>query len=186
MNMTDMHFARPANEAHNDPIPLSAEGSPQGFDSTQFRRAMGRFATGVAVVSVEIEGRIHGMTVNSFSSVSLDPPLCLICIDLRTRMHAFLEKSGAYGISILRTDQHAVSTHFASRNAIDMALIKFQSLGDVPVLSDCIARMSARIAAVHRCGDHSIFIGRLVALEESEGEPLAYYRGTYASLIANR
>src|SRR5215472_42345 len=87
------------------------------FDTRKFRHALGRFASGITVITVHHEGRPHGMTVNSFVSVSLDPPLILVSLDNRSFMHRVLPGIGRFGISVLAQDQEALSNHFAGRIA---------------------------------------------------------------------
>src|SRR6202163_5133702 len=84
-----------------------------GLSPTEFRKAMGCFATGVTIITVALEGEVHGMTANAFSSVSLDPPLVLVCVDHTTRTHAHLHTKKRFGINVLCEDQRAISEYYA-------------------------------------------------------------------------
>src|SRR5271154_7418425 len=128
-----------------------------------FRQALGQFATGVTVVTVEYEpGKIHGMTANSFTSVSLDPLLILVCVDRRALMLPFLHEQKRFGVNVLNEGQQAISEFFAqpgqNGEVEDRLNIRFrQSPSGIPLLEDCLAQLSCRVAASHESGDHTIF-----------------------------
>jgi len=155
------------------------------LSSSEFRKALGHFATGVTVVTVEREpGKIHGMTANSFTSVSLDPMLILVCVDQRAKMLPLLEKKKYFGISVLKQNQEAISEYFAEREhsfeAEQRLGIHFrQTPGGAPVIEGTLLQMSCKAIATHVAGDHTIFIGEVKDAELHEGEPLLYFRGEY-------
>ena len=90
-----------------------AQGEPATLSSAEFRRAMGCFATGVTIITVDLDGEVHGMTANAFASVSLDPMLVLVCVDHTTRTHAHLHAKKRFGINVLCQDQRAISEYYA-------------------------------------------------------------------------
>lgn len=153
-----------------------------------FRRAMGSFPTGITVLTVEREpGQVHGMTANSFTSVSLDPLLILVCIDHNARLLSFLKEQRRFGVNFLRDSQQALSEHFA-RPQLD--LIEESRLGihfrwtetGIPLLAEGLAHLGCNVVAEHEAGDHTVFIGEVESLELNEGDPLLYFRGKYRAL----
>jgi flavin reductase (DIM6/NTAB) family NADH-FMN oxidoreductase RutF len=151
----------------------------------EFRKALGHFGTGVTVVTVEFEpGKLHGMTANSFTSVSLDPMLILVCVDHRAKMLPLLEKKKRFGISVLKTGQEAISEYFAkgeqSAEAEERLSIRYRwTPGGIPVLENTLLQLSCKVTASHIAGDHTIFVGEVEEAEMHEGEPLLYFRGEY-------
>jgi len=121
------------------------------FDSRQFRATMGKFATGVTIVTTYHEGQSHGMTANSFLSVSLDPPLVLVSVATRARLHALLAPGCHYGVSVLADDQEALSRHFAGR-PIEGLHIPFVWKHGVPLIDNALAHVVARVVDAHPAG----------------------------------
>jgi flavin reductase len=152
------------------------------IDHALFRKVMGSFATGVTVITAQAQGEIRGMTANAFMSGSLDPPLCVVSVAKRARMHPVLTQARHFGVSILAKDQERLSTHFAGGPPADTAP-QFLHVGQIPVLANASAIIATETAACHDCGDHSIFIGRIVHLEAFGRPPLIVHEGRYASLI---
>ena len=153
----------------------------------EFRRALGHFSTGVTVVTVEREpGLVHGMTANSFTSVSLDPMLILVCVDQRARMLPLLHQRKRFGISVLKEGQEAISEYFAKseQNAeVEQRLsIRYRwTPAGIPVLEDTLLHLTCNLAASHIAGDHTIFVGEVESAAVQEGEPLLFFRGEYRS-----
>jgi len=158
------------------------------LSSSEFRKALGHFTTGVTVVTVEREpGKIHGMTANSFTSVSLDPMLILVCVDHRAKMLPFLEKKKHFGVSVLKAGQETISEYFAKREHSSEAEQRLgihfrQTPGGAPVIDDTLLQMDCRVVGAHVAGDHTIFIGEVQDAEMHEGEPLLYFRGEYRKI----
>jgi flavin reductase (DIM6/NTAB) family NADH-FMN oxidoreductase RutF len=154
----------------------------------EFRRALGHFSTGVTVVTVEREpGLVHGMTANSFTSVSLDPMLILVCVDQCARMLPLLHKKKRFGISVLKEGQEAISEYFAkneqSAEAEQRLLIRYRwTPGGIPVLEDTLLHLTCRLVASHIAGDHTIFVGEVETAAIHEGEPLLFSRGEYRNI----
>jgi len=155
------------------------------IDHALFRRVMGSFATGVTVITTEARGEVRGMTANAFMSGSLQPPLCVISVALRARLHPLLVEAGHFGVSILAKDQEKLSTHFAGGAAAD-AVPQFVRVGRTPLLAGATATIAADILVRHDCGDHSIFVGRIVHLGAHARAPLIVHEGRYASLTYSK
>jgi flavin reductase (DIM6/NTAB) family NADH-FMN oxidoreductase RutF len=157
---------------------------PRPFDERVFRRALGRFATGVIVLTAGPPSAPHAMTANAFMSGSLKPPLVVVSVGRRARMHTRLGRVRRFGVSILDQGQEPASRHFAGQ-AIASFAPKFAELGGVPVLAAASVALAARIQHRYDCGDHTLFIGEVQELAVNEAAPpLLYYEGRYASLQA--
>jgi len=158
----------------------------------EFRKALGQFSTGVTVVTVEREpGKIQGMTANSFTSVSLDPLLILVCVDHRAKILPFLQKKKRFGVSVLKAGQQAVSEYFArgvhSAEAEERLSIRYaRTSSGLAVLEDTLLQLSCSAVAAHPAGDHTIFLGEVHDAEIHEGEPLLYFRGEYRAIARHR
>jgi flavin reductase (DIM6/NTAB) family NADH-FMN oxidoreductase RutF len=148
------------------------------IDPREFRRTLGRFATGITVVSMRYEEHVYGITVNAFMSVSLSPPLIAVCIDKRAQAHATLLESERFGISILRAEQEELSDRFAGRT-VPAAADPFEDLQGFPVVGGALAQLVCRTYDVADAGDHSLFLGEVEALAAFEGRPLLYFEGRY-------
>lgn len=153
-------------------------------DPAQFRQLMGRFATGITVVTcADKAGELHGMTANSMTSVSLEPPLLLICVDHKAGMRAHLLDTGSFTVNILDQQQEALSRRFAGKHENRYEGIGYTTgtLGH-PVLDGSLAYAECTVESVVDAGDHTIVIGRVVAGAAHDGRPLLYFRGGYATL----
>jgi flavin reductase (DIM6/NTAB) family NADH-FMN oxidoreductase RutF len=156
--------------------------------SAEFRQALGQFATGVTVVTVERDpGLVHGMTASSFTSVSLDPLLILVCIDQNARMLTLLRDKKRFGVSVLRENQQAVSEFFAQpdqpeRSEASLGIRFGWAKDGIPILEDTLARLACTVVSSHVSGDHTIFIGKVESVEVDEGEPLLHFRGKYRKI----
>jgi flavin reductase (DIM6/NTAB) family NADH-FMN oxidoreductase RutF len=155
------------------------------FDQRAFRDAMGCFATGVTVIStVNTEGRPVGMTVNSFSSVSLEPPLVLFCIDRGATNLAAFQSTGRYAINVLRQDQQSISNGFAGNGNVMFERIEYTMSEDgCPLVPGAIAVFECEPESTFEGGDHLIFVGRVKSIARNmDDEPLLYFRGRYAAV----
>ena len=153
-------------------------------DQAHFRQLLGRFATGVTVITArDADGRPHGMTANSLSSVSLEPPLILLSIDHEASMHGLLVTTTAFAVNILSASQEAVSRRFAQEREERFDGVGYQeSPRGLILLDGALAHLECERVATHEAGDHTILIGLVVAGNANEGRPLCYFRGGYASL----
>jgi flavin reductase (DIM6/NTAB) family NADH-FMN oxidoreductase RutF len=155
------------------------------IDPAHFRRVMGRFATGVSVITATVAEETRGMTANAFMSGSLDPPLCVVSVTKRAHMHAHLTTAGRFAVNILATGQEHYATHFSGRPipGLDVAL---HEVGGIKILADASAWMTAETAVTHDCGDHTLFVGHIRRMEADERAPLLYHAGGYAALVPAR
>ena len=154
---------------------------------SEFKAAMGSFAAGVTVVTtVDGAGQPHGLTATAFTSVSLDPPLCLVCVDHRAASLGALRDSGVLAVSMLGASQQALSARFSTRSADKFATVAFSRgvATGCPLLDGAVAHVEGRVVDIHDAGDHAIVIAELIRVEVAPaGEgPLLYFRGRYADL----
>jgi flavin reductase (DIM6/NTAB) family NADH-FMN oxidoreductase RutF len=155
------------------------------LNSLEFRKAMGCFATGVTIITVDLEGEVHGMTANAFASVSLDPMLVLVCVDHTTRTHAHLHAKKRFGINVLCENQRAISEYYARaerthENAEAEAGARFErTKHGTPVLQGSLAYLECRLDSAQAAGDHTIFIAEVEDVVVREGQPLLFFRGKY-------
>jgi flavin reductase (DIM6/NTAB) family NADH-FMN oxidoreductase RutF len=155
------------------------------IDPDTFRSVLGRFASGITVVTTrDGEGGHCGMTVSAFCSVSLAPPLVLVCIDLAASMHNAILGASHFAVNILSAEQEAISRRFSRLDEHH----RFDGLGYTPgvsgaaLLDDALAHIECRRVAQHRAGDHTIVIGEVEAATAHAEQPLLYYRGGYAQI----
>ncbi|MDB4875082.1 MAG: flavin reductase domain protein FMN-binding protein [Gemmatimonadetes bacterium] len=155
------------------------------IDSETFRSVLGRFASGVTIVTARDDaGTDHGMTVSAFCSLSLEPPMVLVCIDHAASMHELLLQHPRFGVSILSSEQEGFSRRFATEDAERFDGIAY-SRGEcgVVLLNEAVAHLECEVSQHHDAGDHTIFLARVERAEPREGgRPLLYYRGGYAQL----
>jgi flavin reductase (DIM6/NTAB) family NADH-FMN oxidoreductase RutF len=149
--------------------------------SRMLRNALGSFATGVIVVSAAYEGREHGMTANSFTSVSLAPPLVLFCTHNDARMTGLLERGMEIGLSVLAADQQAISRHFAGRGSTESA-VEFTWVRGVPLISGAVAHLVCRLTDSRVAGDHTVQIAEVEHFEHFGRPPLVFCNGAYTQL----
>jgi flavin reductase (DIM6/NTAB) family NADH-FMN oxidoreductase RutF len=158
------------------------------MNSTEFRKAMGAFATGVTIISVDLDGEVHGMTANAFTSVSLDPKLVLVCVDHSTRTHAHLHSKKRFGINVLCEDQRAVSEYYARperthEHAEAEAGARFdRTIHGTPILHGALAYFECRLQSAQDAGDHTIFIAEVEEVVVRAGDPLLFFRGRYRNV----
>ena len=164
--------------------------TPTTPSTSDFRHVLGQFATGVTVVTAQrAPGLVHGMTANSFTSVSLRPLLILICVAHQAHLLPLIQQQRRFGVSILREEQQALSEYFAqtvenpeteSRLGIRY---RWTETG-IPLLDDALAHLACNVVSEHPAGDHTIFIGQVESLDFGEGKPLLYLRGQYRKLCS--
>jgi flavin reductase (DIM6/NTAB) family NADH-FMN oxidoreductase RutF len=157
---------------------MSATTMGPRIDPGAMRRTLGRFTTGVTVVTTARGSEVHAMTANAFTSVSLNPPLVLVSIDHRTRMHRMLPDTRRYGVSVLASDQERTAWHFAGRPLRDPGEL-FEWAGDVAYVRGAIAHVGCSLHAAHEAGDHTLYLGRVEHLHSRPGEPLLFHRGAF-------
>ncbi len=161
-------------------------------DTTLLRRAFGTFATGVTVVTVGGDTP-HGMTANSFTSVSLDPPLLLVCVAQGAVMHQILSDTGSFGVSVLAADQEPVARHFANRWR-PLGAAQFDPVdwrpglhSGAPLIAGALANFECGLWRSYDGGDHTIFLGNLLSLDRStEQDALLFFEGRYREIVPDR
>ena len=158
------------------------------IDPEEMRQAMQRWATGVTVVTAEFEGVKHGMTVSSFISISLSPPRLLVSIQQAARTHELVKRSGCFGVTILDESQKEISERFAGQDAGGDRFrgLEVQTLSSgAPLLASGLVRLDCRVALSHEIGEHTLFIGEVVAMQMGDKQqPLIYFDRTYRRLVA--
>ena len=162
--------------------PAAAEA---GFSSSDLRSVLGAFATGVTVITSRSGEHAYGMTANAFSSLSLDPPLVLVCVISGTVGAATIERNRAFAVNILGADQEPISRYFSWKDRPRGAgafeeIPHLTAVTDCPVLEGVAGFLDCRLADSHEAGDHLIFIGEVVAIGvDHEVEPLLFHHGRY-------
>jgi styrene monooxygenase reductase component len=148
-------------------------------DALEFRKTVSLFATGIAVITCDDDdgGQVHGMTLNSFTSISLDPPTVLISVK-PGKAHRLISRSGRYGASILDQTQQNYSAHFSGRPQ-EAFTPDFVVRDRVPTLSRCLAWFECEIAERIQVNDHTLFIGRVTACGGVDGSPLMFFASKY-------
>jgi flavin reductase (DIM6/NTAB) family NADH-FMN oxidoreductase RutF len=157
------------------------------IDPSTYRSVLGRFASGVTVVTVRDKQLYdHGMTVSAFCSLSLDPPLVLICIEKTASLHNVLASgnfAAQFAVNILETKQEEIARRFAEEHPDRFEGVGFtRGTTGAPIIDDCLAVIECEVQSRHPHGDHTIVIGTVIASATNEGKPLLYYRGGYATL----
>jgi flavin reductase (DIM6/NTAB) family NADH-FMN oxidoreductase RutF len=161
-----------------NPVP-----SRPSIDAKAFRQALGQFATGVTVVAtLDAEGQPQGLTVSSFCSVSLEPPLVLVCVDNRSLTHAGFLASRLFGVSVLAEDQQEVSRRFATLGAERDSFVFARGPHGAPLVQGALARIECGLYAAHEGGDHRIYVGEVLSLDTRPGRPLLYHGSGYRRL----
>lgn len=154
------------------------------IDRDLFRAVLGRFASGITVITArDAQGTPHGMTVSAFSSLSLDPPLVLVCVGNDATMAPVMAAAESFAVNVLSDVQEALSRRFAGKVDDRFAGVGYREgeLGD-PVLDDVLASLQCRVVARHPAGDHVIVVGLVEHGAARDAKPLLYYRGGYAQL----
>jgi flavin reductase (DIM6/NTAB) family NADH-FMN oxidoreductase RutF len=158
------------------------------LSSAEFRRAMGCFATGVTIITLDLEGEVHGMTANAFASVSLDPPLLLVCVDRSARTHAHMHAKKRFGINILEQGQRVISEYYARAvhihgRAEEEAGARFERTAHgTPILHGALAYLECKLQSTQEAGDHTIFIAEVEDVVMRQGQPLLFFRGAYRKI----
>ena len=155
------------------------------IDPRQFRNTLGRFASGVTVITTQYGDQPHGMTANAFVSVSLKPPLVLVSVDNRAMMNRLLPQTRRFGVSILAEGQEYLSNHFAGRTFEEIE-VRFIRRREMPLIDDAAAYLVAAIVDIHIAGDHTLYIGEVAYIEWTDTKPLLFYAGRYHQLPVER
>lgn len=154
------------------------------FDKTELRRVMGHFATGVTIVTThDGQGRCYGLTANAVCSVSLEPPLVLVCVDKAAESHPAFALSQAFVVNILGDEQEELSRRFAVSGGEKFVGLACRNGGTgTPIIEGALAHVECRVVATHDAGDHTIYIGQVEGGDVTAGSPLLFFRGKYHHL----
>lgn len=155
------------------------------IEKNELRRIMGHFATGVTVItSVRSSGELHGLTANAFTSVSLVPPLLLICVDKKAESYPCFDESKIFTVNILAEDQEALSRKFAVSGGNKFEGVSYRiGANGAPILDGTLAYIECKVAGVMDAGDHTVYLGEVEQAETPhEGKPLMFFRGGYRAL----
>ena len=156
---------------------------PMSIERTEFFDIMASFASGVTVVTSAYEGRLIGITVSSFTSLSAEPKLILVCIDKGVSSHDALAASGMFAVNLLSESQAILSSSFASRSEDKFVDVEYMLNEDgLPLLTNTLGHVVCRIVNLLPGGDHTIFIGEVMDGERHDGRPLLYFRRQYHQL----
>ena len=163
-----------------DPVAQTAAETLPVFDSTVFRQVIGNFMSGVVVITTRHAGQNHGMTVSAISSLSLDPPLLLVCLNKSSRTQEAVQAAGTFGVNILAEDQGHLAERFAQPHADKFSgvEVRYGETG-VPLLAGALAVLECRVAEAVTGGTHRVFVSAVMHAEAREGSPLAYFRGRF-------
>ncbi len=150
----------------------------------RLREALGNFVTGVTVVTTRYGDELHGLTANSFTSVSLDPPLVLFSLSRTADCFDAFERSDCFAINVLRSDHEDLSNRFATKDIDKWSEVRWRpGHGGCPLLDGAIATFECRVTTRHEGGDHIIYVGEILRFDHRpDGEPLAFFRGRYAAV----
>ncbi|MEN0106476.1 MAG: flavin reductase family protein [Pseudomonas sp.] len=150
-------------------------------DGKQFRRVMGKFATGVTVITFTHEGQTVGMTANAFMSLSMEPPMVMIAVRTQARFASSVKQGDGFGIAFLREEHEHLSRHFGGRPDPELNLV-FDDHNGTPLLADALVQLAVRTNAIHVGGDHLIYTADIEAVQEADGRPLVFFSGGYKQL----
>lgn len=158
--------------------------APRPLDAAAFRAALARFASGVTVLTLRgADGRDHGMTATAFSSLSLDPPLVLVCVGQAASIAPAVAAATHFAIHLLSADQETLARRFSEKDTDRFEGISLQrGIGELPLLDGALARLQCRVRERHPGGDHQIVVGEVLNADAADGDPLLYYHSRYAKL----
>ena len=154
------------------------------IDKNELRRVMGHFATGVTIITTHASsGELHGLTANAFSSVSLTPPLVLVCVDKKSESYPCFDDSKIFTVNILGDDQEMLSRKFAVSGGEKFQGVAYRlGANGAPILEGALAYLECRVIDACQGGDHTVYIGEVEEAETREGKPLLFFRGGYRSI----
>ncbi|HVT03277.1 MAG TPA: flavin reductase family protein [Thermoanaerobaculia bacterium] len=153
-------------------------------EDATFKRAMSHFLSGVTVVTTVVDGTRYGLTVASFASLSLNPPLVLVCVEKNVKSHEAIPRAEKFAVSILAENQQNISNQFAGRSEDRFAGIEtVEGKLGLPLIAGAICTIECRLHSTLPGGDHSIFVGEVIGAQFEEGQPLGYFRSGYHKIV---
>jgi len=155
------------------------------IDKKEFRRVLGHFAAGVTIVTtIGDDGKPYGLTATAFTSVSLEPPLVLVCVDKRSESHVHFHASKVFAVNFLAAGHEDLSQRFAVSGGDKFVDLSVRRGGTgAPILTEALGHLECRTVNVVDAGDHTVFIGQVEGADAREGEPLLYFRGAYRQIV---
>jgi flavin reductase (DIM6/NTAB) family NADH-FMN oxidoreductase RutF len=155
------------------------------IEKQEFRRVLGHFAAGVTVITtIGDDGQPYGLTATAFTSVSLEPPLVLVCVDKRAESHPHFHVSRVFAVNFLAVDHEHLSRRFATSGGDKFKDLEVgRGVTGAPLLSEALGYLECRTVDVFEGGDHTIFLGQVEAADAQEGEPLLYFKGAYRRIV---
>jgi 3-hydroxy-9,10-secoandrosta-1,3,5(10)-triene-9,17-dione monooxygenase reductase component len=176
----------PAKQIEEIGPPMTRETKvDRPVDVKEFRKALGAFTTGVTIVTTRTgDGKDHGLTANSFNSVSLDPPMVLWSLGRTSSNLSVFLQADRFAVHVLAVEQEALSNQFARSGTDKFSNCRVErGAGDVPLLDGCVARFECRVAHRYEGGDHVIFVGEVVSFDSFERAPLVFHSGRYGRVV---
>jgi flavin reductase (DIM6/NTAB) family NADH-FMN oxidoreductase RutF len=162
----------------------SATHVAESVNQSDFREVIGHFMTGVTVITTAHEGQRYGVTASAFSSLSLDPPMLLVCLNRNLATADAVRASGTFAVNILCEDQGALATQFATRHPDKFRGVSVvPGMLDVPVLGEALAHIECEVHETVTAATHTVFLGRVRHASSRVGRPLAYFRGTFGQFV---
>jgi flavin reductase (DIM6/NTAB) family NADH-FMN oxidoreductase RutF len=155
------------------------------FSQAELKNVYARWATGVTIVTARAGDRIHGMTVSAFTEVSLEPPLVLVCIERTSKTQPVIAEAGSFAVNILARGQEALAKRFACNGAEDRRFSDLHyetGVTGAPLVAGSVASLDCRLETTHEAGDHIIYIGEVIGLQLSDGDPLLFYNRGYCGI----
>lgn len=155
---------------------------PVDVTSDDFRDAAGKFATGVTVITTDRAGKAYGTTVSAVSSLSMDPPMMLICLNSASQTHDMVLKSGKFAVNVLSEDQEDLAFAFARKGDSKFTGVPYHYLEEVPSLDGALTTIACRTVDTIKGGTHTVFLAEVVGIEHNDSRPLMYFRGKFGKL----
>lgn len=155
----------------------------KNVDDRTFRNAMGKFATGVTVITSSLNGQVRGMTANAFMSVSLNPKLVLISVGEKAKMNSVIQQTGKFAVNILSDQQQDLSMLFAGQLKEERN-VEFAWIDGHPILPDSLANILCDVDTLYIAGDHTLYIGKVTDIYTKEGDPLLFFEGKYRHIAS--
>lgn len=159
----------------------------KGIGNEEFKAVMTKFAAGVTVVTTADEdGTLFGLTATAFTSLSMNPPLCLVCVDKNTGSHDPIMRSRMFAVNFLTDQQDGVSNTFATRRDDKFEHVKHEKgpATECPVFPEALAWMECEVTEILPGGDHDIFVGMIKKVQINDGKPLVYWNGAYGDVTS--
>ena len=178
-----MRTAAPLESGSDQMTTFEGSASAEFADETVFRDAVSRFATGVTIVTAASGGQDYGTTVSAFTSLSLEPPMLLVCLNRSSVTHDAIRDAGFFGVSVLAEGQGDLAQHFARKGEDKFTRVEVvRPDSGVPIVAGALASFECRVAETVTGGTHTVFLAEVLSAAAAEGDPLTYFRGKFGRL----